>query len=114
MVKRIVVSMMVVGILVVVPKVALACTFIWDKVSTYTNGQVIPVSAPVRYKLYFTPQGGTGVQTVGDTDLLTLTLLCPAGSYYLTAYTSVDIESEKSNVVMLNQVSPVTNLRWSK
>ncbi|SRR5229473_7166339 len=89
-----------------------ACTFAWDAVTTYTDGT--PVPSGVKYKLYFLPVGTAVAQMVTDTDQVSVTLLCPAGIYWVTAYTTTATESTKSSAVTLRQANTPVNLRWTQ
>ena len=91
---------------------AVACTFTWDPVTTYTDGTT--VAGTVKYKLYFQAVGTTVIQTVADTDQVSVALVCPAGTYWATAYTTTATESDKSGIVTLRQARAPVNLRWTQ
>ncbi len=87
-----------------------ACTFTWNPVTTYTDGSS---ATGVNYKLYFTAAGTTVTQVIADTPLVTIAVLCPAGTYQVTAYSSTAVESAKSNPVVLKQAATPVNLTWT-
>ena len=88
-----------------------ACTLVWDPVTTNTDGSA---ATGVKYRVYLQAAGDITVQTIADTTAVTITQLCPAGGYWVTAYTPTSAESGKSNVVQLQQARPPGNLKWTK
>ena len=88
-----------------------ACTFMWDPVMTYMDGTP---AADVKYRVYFQPVASASPQRVADTDQVSATMVCPAGTYWVTAYTPVGMESGKSNTVSMQQAAVPNNLKWSK
>jgi hypothetical protein len=68
----------------------------------------------MKYRLYFQAAATTVPQTVADTDQVNVTLVCPAGTYWVTAYGATASESGKSNVVIVQQASKPINLTWTK
>src|SRR5213594_1948728 len=90
---------------------AQACTFVWDAVTTYTDGT--PASG-LKYKLSLQPVGATTAQTVADVATPTTTLACPAGDYWVTAYDPTSgLESAKSQSLTLRQPKSPVTLKWT-
>jgi hypothetical protein len=93
------------------PVAARACTFVWDAVTTYTDGSA---ASGLKYKLYLQPVGASTPQTVADVPTPTATLACPAGDYWVTAYDPQSgQESARSTVVTLRQPKTPVNLKWT-
>jgi hypothetical protein len=80
-------------------------------VTTTTDGTA---AAGIKYKLYFIPTGSTVEQVVADTDQTTVTLLCPAGTYTASAYNVTAAESDRSNSVVLKQMTRPMGLNWTR
>jgi hypothetical protein len=99
-----------VGALLLAPA-AQACTFVWDAVTTYTDGSA---ATGLKYRLYLQPVGAPTPQTVADVATPTATLACPAGDYWVNAYDPTSgLESAKSNTVTLRQPTKPVNLKWT-
>ncbi len=79
---------------------AKSCIFSWDIPTKYTDGT--PITEPITYRLYYIPVGATVAQKIAEqTAITTPSLLCPAGTYYATAFTPTTAESAKSNILTL-------------
>ena|SRR5882672_5025263 len=109
--KRVVVGLVLWTVLSLGVGLGEACTFLWDPVTTSTTGT--PMSG-IKYRVYLQAAGATVVQTIADTDQVTVTLPCPAGTYWVTAYTTGMVESDKSLPVILEQAGKPVNLKWTK
>lgn len=90
------------------------CTLTWDVPTTYTDGTPVPSTEVITYRLYFTPQGTIISQVVYEGVSNTTTLVCTVGSYYVIAYTVSDIESDKSNTVVVRKIRAPVDLKRSK
>ena len=89
-----------------------ACTFTWDKVTQYTDGS--SVTELVTYRLYFQPTGSTTIQKVAEVvDVVTATLVCPIGQYWLTALSTSSPETVPSNIATVKGLKAPTNLKWA-
>ena len=104
-------KMLLVLLCLLLPTFASACTFTWGTATTTTDGA--PATG-VKYKLYYIPAGTIVEQVVADTDQASISMLCPAGKYSVTAYSATAAESERSNTVNLAQMNKPTSLTWTK
>jgi hypothetical protein len=78
-----------------------ACTVAWEPTTTTVDGT--PVSGPVTYRVFVVPRGASTEQALGATTALSLTTVCPPGSYVVTAMADGYEESGPSNTVVLTQ-----------
>ena len=98
-------------VLLSLPSIARACTFTWEPVTRCTDGS--SVTEQPTYNLYFTPTGEVITQKIASVKETNVTLVCLAGTYYVTGFTSQCAESGKSNTLVLKQSAPPANLRWT-
>lgn len=92
--------------------IASACTFTWSAVTTYADGT--PVVGVVIYRMYYRPVATTPPEPIYAGTAPTVTVLCPAGEYYVTATTLQGGESAASASLVLPPASGAGNLKGTR
>lgn len=102
-------------LLFALPSLTHACVFTWTNPTTYTDNT--PLMDLGGTYLWYQAQGSTtGVQVADIPAPATTTTVpgaCQTGTYWATAYTTLGIESDVSNLVLVKKPNQpvVTNMR---
>src|SRR5262249_14240529 len=84
-----------------------ACTWRWQPVTEFMDGRPIDATADiVSYRLLFQPEGSTTPEVIALTTDTTVTLLCPAGTYWVTAKVE-NRESAVSAPIVIKPLVPI-------